>query len=226
MPLAPSELEAGKTRPARELDRPKSCFPLADLLHARESDAGADAWRSRPSGAGRYNTSEIVLVRDLAVAASTNKKVVIRRFDRESLAGYVNPQTYLARGGIELLSLTGKFVLVPLEEVKSVDFVRDFESADEPEQAFFRTRPKSVGLWVRLHFRDGEQMEGLLPNDLLLCEPEGFTVVPPNPTSRRQRVFVPRSALTRVQVLGVIGSPRREERKAPARRAEQMPLFE
>lgn len=161
------------------------------------------------------------------MAPSTNKKVVIRRFDREPLAGYVNPQTYLARGGVELLSLNGKYVVVPLEEIKSVDFVREFEGAGEPDQLVFRSRPKAAGLWVRLYFRDGEQMEGLLPNNLLLCEPAGFTVVPPNPNSRRQRVFVPRAALTQVQVLGVIGSPRREERRAPvARKEEQMPLFE
>ncbi|MCS7314857.1 MAG: hypothetical protein RMI94_03155 [Bryobacterales bacterium] len=175
----------------------------------------------------RYNTSEIVLDRDRAVAPSTNKKVVIRRFDRESLAGYVNPQTYLARGCVELLSLNGKYLLVPLEEIKAVDFVRDFEAAGEPDPLFFRSRPKAAGLWVRLYFRDGEQMEGLLPNNLLQCEPEGFTVVPPNPNSRRQRVFVPRKALTQVQVLGVIGGSRKEQRKAPsAGKAEQMPLFE
>lgn len=161
------------------------------------------------------------------MAPSTNKKVVIRRFDREPLAGYVNPQTYLACGGVELLSLNGKYVVVPLEEIKSVDFVREFEGAGEPDQLVFRSRPKAAGLWVRLYFRDGEQMEGLLPNNLLLCEPAGFTVVPPNPNSRRQRVFVPRSALTQVQVLGVIGRPHREERKAPAAgRAGQMTLFE
>lgn len=158
---------------------------------------------------------------------STNKKVVIRRFEKESLAGYVNPQTYLARGGVELLSLTGKYVLVPLEEVKTVDFVREFEGAGEPDQLVFRSRPKAAGLWVRLYFRDGEQMEGLMPNNLLLCEPAGFTVVPPNPNSRRQRVFVPRAAVTQVQVLGVIGGQRVAERKAPAaRREDQIPLFE
>jgi hypothetical protein len=65
-------------------------------------------------------------VRDEALAGSTNKKVVIRRFEREPLQGFVNPQTYLCPGGIELLSQSGAIVLVPYEEVKAAYFVRDF----------------------------------------------------------------------------------------------------
>jgi len=160
------------------------------------------------------------------VLASTAKKVVVRRFDREPLAGYVNPQTYLQRGGIELLSLNGALMVIPFEEVKSVDFVRDF-NADErsPEPQIFYSRPKMAGLWVRMRFRDGELMDGLLSNNLLQWQPQGFTVVPPNPSSRRQRVFVPRSALAEIHVLGVVGSPLRPAKKARPR-AEQMDLFQ
>ncbi len=161
------------------------------------------------------------------MAASTNKKVVIRRFDREPLAGYVNPQTYLERGAVELLTLAGNAVLVPLEEIKAVDFVRDFESADQPAgPQIFTTRPKMSGLWVRMRFRDGELMDGLMANNLLQVEPAGFTVVPPNPTSRRQRVFVPRTSLSEIQVLGVVGSPLRSHKPARPSKAEQIKLFE
>lgn len=177
--------------------------------------------------AKRYNTSEIVSVSQSAVAASTTKKVVIRRFDREPLAGYVNPQTYLSPGGVELLSLNGAVMRVPLEEIKSVDFVRDFEVEEEsPEPRIFYSRPKTEGLWVRMRFRDGELMDGLLSNNLLQLQPQGFTVVPPNPSSRRQRLFIPRAALTEMQVLAVVGSPLRSSKRAKRARAEQMGLFE
>ncbi|MGC8794838.1 MAG: DUF6982 domain-containing protein [Bryobacteraceae bacterium] len=161
------------------------------------------------------------------MAPSTNKKVIIRRFDREPLAGYVNPQTYMLQGGIEMLDLKGTCVRVSWEEIKSVDFVRDFDSDDkEPQPRVFTSRPKTAGLWVRMRFRDGEEMEGLLANDLLQLQPHGFSVTPPNPGSRRQRVFVPRSALVEMRVLGVIGSAQ-EARAGRARaRAEQMRLFE
>ncbi|MGH9627205.1 MAG: DUF6982 domain-containing protein, partial [Bryobacteraceae bacterium] len=92
---------------------------------------------------------------DLAVAASTNKKVQIYRFDREPLAGFVNPVTYLTSSGIELLDLTGTVNMVPYGDIKTVNFVRDFAAGESaPERKHFLNRPKLDGLWVRLRFRD------------------------------------------------------------------------
>ena len=84
-----------------------------------------------------------------------------------------------------------------------------------------------AGLWVRLRFRDDELLEGLLPNNLLLQEPQGFHFVPPDPTFQNQRIFVPRLALTEVQVLGVIGSPLRRQ-TTPSKRSRderQLDMF-
>ncbi len=63
------------------------------------------------------------------------------------------------------------------------------------------------GLWLRLLFRDGDSLEGILPNNLLLVESGGFSIIPPDPTFQNQRIFVPRAALREVQGLGVLGSP-------------------
>ena len=161
------------------------------------------------------------------MGASTSKKVIIRRFDREPLSGFVNPQTYLNQSGVELLSLSGTILTVPYEEIKAVDFVRDFDTAEDPHQKrVFNTRPKMNGLWVRMRFRDGELMDGLLPNNLLQLEPHGFTVVPPSPSSGSQRIFVPRLALSEMHVLGVVGSPLRPRRAAARKTKEQIGLFE
>ena len=81
------------------------------------------------------------------------------------------------------------------------------------------------GLWVRLRFRDGDAMDGLLANNLLQLENQGFTIIPPDPGFQNQRVFVPKAALTEVQVLGVVGSPLRR-RKAKPEAKEQIGLFE
>jgi hypothetical protein len=100
------------------------------------------------------------------VASSTVKKVVVRRFERENLAGFVNPFSYLQPLHIELLKPEGSLVLVPYEEVKSVCFVKDFEAEPEVRRVFL-TRPKLEGLWIRMVFRDDEVLDGILPNDLL-----------------------------------------------------------
>jgi hypothetical protein len=145
------------------------------------------------------------------VASSTAKKVAVRRFDRETLNGFVNVFSYLQTQNIELLKPDGTVLQLPYDEVKSVCFVKDFE--DEPESRTFLTRPKLEGLWVRMIFRDGEVMDGILPNNLLTWEPNGFTVTPPEPDGNTQKVFVPRHALRSIQVLGVVGSPLRPRRK-------------
>jgi hypothetical protein len=160
------------------------------------------------------------------LAGSTNKKVVVTRFDREPLAGFVNPQTYLLPQGVELLTTQGNAIVVPYEEVKTVSFVRDFDHAEaRREMRQFTTRPKSEGLWVRLRFRDGDALDGLLTNNLLQLEAYGFTIVPPDPGFQNQRVFVPKAALTEVQVLGVVGSPLRKSRKK-AVPEEQIEMFD
>lgn len=146
------------------------------------------------------------------MSGSTVKKVVVRRFDRETLNGFVNPLSYLQPLNLELLRPEGTLALLPYDEIKTVSFVKDFEAADEPNRIFM-TRPKLDGVWVRMQFRDGDQMDGILPNDLLAWEIAGFTVTPPEPDSNNQRVFVPRQALRKIQVMGIVGSPLRIKRK-------------
>jgi hypothetical protein len=134
------------------------------------------------------------------MAGSTTKKVQILRFDRDTLTGFVNPLTYLTDSGIELLTLGGNVIVANYTEVKAVFFVREFDVIDF--RASFLSRPKLDGLWLRLTFRDGDIREAVMPNNLLHVEPHGFNLIPPETT---QRIWVPREALTAVQVLGVIG---------------------
>jgi hypothetical protein len=151
--------------------------------------------------------------------------VLVSRFDRETLAGFINPQTYLAPEGLELLSTTGSVAILPYAEVKFVCFVRDFQQGEpKKEMRLFTSRPKHEGLWIRVRFRDGDVMEGVLINNLLLVESLGFTFVPPDPGYQNQRLFVPRAALAAINVLGVIGSPLRRKGKAPLK--EQLEMFD
>jgi hypothetical protein len=159
------------------------------------------------------------------LAGSTTKKAIIRRFDKEPLAGYVNPFSFLQPTGVELLSSEGSVTTVPYSELKTLSFVRDLENAAEPGRRVFYTRPKMEGLWIRLELRDGEVLEGILPNNLLLWEPHGFALVPPDPNGNHQRIFVPRAALRSAEVLGVVGSPLTKRRVKPVPK-EQIELFD
>lgn len=148
------------------------------------------------------------------------------RFDREILPGFVSPSTFLTPAGLELLTLTGTVLILPYQDIKTVVFVRDFEQGEpRKELRSFAARPKLAGLWIRLYFRDGDSLEGVLPNNLLLLDGAGFHIVPPDPGFQNQRLFVPSAALNRVEVLGVIGSPLRAPRRKPPGK-DQIDLFD
>ena len=160
------------------------------------------------------------------MGGSTHKKVLVSRFDRDTLSGFVNPQGYLLSDGLELLTQGGSVSMVPYDEVKLVCFVRDFQQGEpRKELRLFTTRPKLEGLWLRMYFRDGDAMDGILSNNLLQLDAFGFSVVPPDPGFQNQRIFVPKPALSRIQVLGVVGSPLRAPRKPKPTPKEQIELF-
>jgi hypothetical protein len=144
------------------------------------------------------------------VASSTTKRVVVYRFDREPLRGFVNPQSWLQPAGAELLSPEGAVALAPYSDLKVVCFVRDFEGSSLlQEKRLYASRPKSPGLWVRAQFRDNDFIEGVMPNNLLEPDTYGFFLVPPDAAANNQRVFLPRRALKELRVVGVIGAQRR-----------------
>lgn len=162
--------------------------------------------------------------------AAANKKVWVARFDRAPLQGFVQTPGGLLADALELLTPEGTLITVPYSETKAVCFVRDFETAEtwKPHRSF-AARPKSAGLWIQLRFRDGDTLEGLIPNNLLQMEAGGYSLIPPDPTFQNQRVFVPKEALESVQVLGVIGSPlRRRARDAAAAKDKdnQLEMFD
>jgi len=160
------------------------------------------------------------------VAQSTNKKVLLARFDREPVEGFVHASAGFNGEAIEILSPSGTLIRVPVAETKAVCFVRDFEVGETWRQhRTFLARPKMPGIWVRLLFRDGDSMEGMLPNNMMLLDPAGFSIIPPDPTFQNQRIFVPRPALREVQVLGVVGSPLRHPRSKKPQKEGQFELF-
>ena len=154
--------------------------------------------------------------------ATTHKKVVVRKMDRDSVSGFV-AATFVNDGKVEVMNTAGNVVALDLRDIKGVYFVREFGDSDLGRKTF-TSRPRMEGLWVRLRFRDNEVIEGMMPNDLLQDGAEGYSVIPPDPHSNTQRIFVPRSALSEMTVLGVIGekSSRRGRRPEDTR---QVPMF-
>ncbi len=153
--------------------------------------------------------------------ASTHKKVIVRKLDRDTINGYLGAP-FLVEGKLALLNSSGMVVGVELKDVKAVYFVRDWGDAGAPFRKTFSSRPRTEGLWVRLRFKDGEILEGMMPGDLTQNPEEGFLINPPDLRANTQRIFVPRSALASLEVLAVIGGARRGRGAAADTRQVQL----
>jgi len=136
--------------------------------------------------------------------------------DKRSLRGYLNPSRLGQADPIDLLTPEGEHQELPLSRVRSIYFVREFSDDFEPARKAFLSRPKLDGLWVRLRYCDGETLEGVVPNDLLSLLDNGIQITPPDLNAATDRIFIPRSALSELTVLGVVGVARRKPAAAAA----------
>jgi hypothetical protein len=167
--------------------------------------------------------------------SNSRKKVLVRRFSGDILPGYLAPAGFVRDASIELLDLSGRILPLPLNDIKSVSFVRDFNLSDtvNPERLTrraFLARPRSEGLWLRLTFRSGDLLEGLAPTDNSLLDAlvhdAGLLLTPPDTRSNTQRLYVPRSAIAELHLLAVITTPsRRQPLPKPAKETLQEELF-
>jgi hypothetical protein len=154
--------------------------------------------------------------------ASSRKKVLLRDLTGKLRAGHLPLQDFVRYDSktnaetVDLLDLEGRVTLVPLAPLKWIVWVRDWNLNDQtdPERLTRRTflaRPRSEGLWVRIGFAAGDALEGLAPLDLSLLDglvrDRGLFLMPPDIRLNTQRLFVPRSAMTSLEVLAVITTP-------------------
>lgn len=163
--------------------------------------------------------------------SSTVKRVVLYRFDRLPLQGIVNPASYLRDDRVEFITLDGNLQTPVYPEVKAVCFVSDAGRTDLfDEHSLFERRPKVAGLWTRFTFRDGDQLDGVLSQDLLEWPHAGYLLTPPHSGASRQRVFIPRAALSQTELLGVVGraasAASARAKAAESRGVGQLTMFE
>lgn len=156
---------------------------------------------------------------------STHKKVVVLLHDQSTQRGYLNPSDLGNADQVDLLTENGERVVHTLDQVKCIYFVREFNGSFAPERKAFFSRPKLDGLWVRLRFRDGDAMEGIVPNNLVEILEHGIQVTPPDLNGNSLRLFIPHESLAEMTVLGVVGGARRTPREAKPAAAGQSKLF-
>ena len=163
---------------------------------------------------------------------STQKKAVLRMHDGSLLAGYLPPAGFTRQQTVELLDLSAHRQSIPLPSLKWACFVRDFNSGEpsNPERLLRTTfvgRPRLAGLWLRMTLKDESVLEGMAANDLTLLDPAGLLITPPDTRSNTQRIFLPRTSITELSVVAVIGATAiiAPKRKPPVPDRRQADLF-
>ena len=152
--------------------------------------------------------------------SSSRKAVIVRKFSRDWMAGYVSADFGQKGPDLELLDSHGRLTRMAWLQIKWLCFVRDLPEAgesNEPERLFkrrFALRPRQPGLWLRLRLSDGDEIEGLVANDRSLIEGEGLLLTPPDTRSNTQRIYIPRPAIESLEVLALIGNATRRHRSA------------
>ena len=151
--------------------------------------------------------------------ASQRKPVIVRKFSRDWCAGYAGVNFGQDAAELEILDLNGKVIWIAWRLIKWVCYVRDFPAASStsdnasPERLLhkrFSIRPRTAGVWLRMTLADGEELEGLAANDRTLLEGSGLLLTPPDTRSNTQRIYVPRTAIQTLEVVGLIGAGARK----------------
>ena len=88
---------------------------------------------------------------------------------------------------------------IVINDLKAVFFVKDFEGdKDHQEAKGLDTLP--AGKKIRAHFKDGEIVAGY--THVLNMEQPGFFLIPADPKSNNERIFVVFSSLSQLEVDG------------------------
>ena len=141
------------------------------------------------------------------MAGSTSKRVVLYRYDRQPVEGIVSPGAYLLDAGDRAACPSkGAVVVYPYQSIKALCFVNEFGDPKLFSQHnLFERRPRVPGLWTRFTFHDGDQLDGILPHNLLEWPSEGYTITPPHATGLAPARLHPARLLTADRVEGSRG---------------------
>jgi hypothetical protein len=93
---------------------------------------------------------------------------------------------------------------IEMRNAKAVFYVNTFEGDAQHTPLQFHLRaPMIHGIWVRIDFRDGEVIEGIVHNSIRYLVDEGFFVIPTDPGSNNKLIYVLKSSIKDYRVLGM-----------------------
>jgi Family of unknown function (DUF6982) len=148
----------------------------------------------------------------LTESASATELVVIHKVDGALVKGILEwdgdtghlvppspmPQVLRVRSEI-----SGESFLIEASETKAVFFVKGHEGTLDHDEVKFFSDIAATDLWIRIHFADGEVLEGRTHNDTRLLLDSGVWLRPFDSTGNNVLVYVPKSSVVEFHVMGV-----------------------
>lgn len=149
--------------------------------------------------------------------SSVEKMVIVNFKDGRLSKGYFNLAGYPDLAAllnnsehgfpriITIFSVTDRSpVQIALNEVKAIFFVKSFDGdKDRKDIHFYAYGPEVGDVWVEIHFKDHEIMEGTLSNSIHHLVDPGFFLNPSDPGSNNQLAYINKDAILSYRVLGV-----------------------
>jgi hypothetical protein len=127
-------------------------------------------------------------------------KVVLHDRDGSTTFGFAYQTEFSDE--IKFVTREGKDHTVSLSRLKAVFFVRDFKGDPQYQPVQFLNKAAiSEKLWVRVHFEDGEVLEGRVNNGLDLLTQPGFYLWPSDQETNNLGVFILKSAIVGFSIL-------------------------
>lgn len=106
---------------------------------------------------------------------------------------------------------------IPLDGVKAIFWVKSFEGKSHEDLRFHDHLPAPECLWVRVTFHDGEVIEGLIGNNHNYVVHPGFYMSPIDPEGNNWLIYVLKSKLKEIQILGLRAAPKNMPRLQSAK---------
>ena len=119
-----------------------------------------------------------------------------------------NPHASLDSMRLTLID-TGEITDISTSDAKAVFFVKTFDGDLRHKALHFHTNAPIVqGLWVRVHFHDDEEIEGIISNSSDYVLDNGFFLIPTDPNGNNRLVYVNKGRLKDFCVLGMRNPPK------------------
>jgi hypothetical protein len=97
---------------------------------------------------------------------------------------------------------------VPLDGAKAIFFVKSFEGKSHDDLRFHDHLMPMDCLWVRVHFHDGEVIEGIIRNTCHFIFHAGFFMSPIDPEGNNWLIYVFKNQLKDFHILGLRPAPK------------------